>query len=155
MSDNDETEEWLQMLHHMGVDICNTPADPQSVVPTDMSGAYISDDGHVVTVMRWPPSWIAALRMHLRHLDDHPCPMGMMALLQIAQTIEEMMRPAATPLARYLMQRPELAEMHEIDFDLTIEEVENILYLQDDEWVWEIDYDGGCEWAADGDDSPF
>lgn len=143
------------MLHHMGVDICNTPADPQSVVPTDMSGAYISDDGHVVTVMRWPPSWIAALRMHLRHLDDHPCPMGMMALLQIAQTIEEMMRPAATPLARYLMQRPELAEMHEIDFDLTIEEVENILYLQDNEWVWEIDYDGGCEWAADGDDSPF
>ena len=134
------------MLHQMGVDICNTPADPQSVVPTDMSGAYISEDGYCVTVMRWPPSWIAALRMHLRHLDDHPCPMGMIAIMQIAQTIEEMMRPAAEPLARYLIEHPELAERHEIDFDLTPEEIQDIFYLRNDDWVWEIDYDGGCDW---------
>lgn len=146
MSGNDETEKWLQMLHQMGVDICNTPADPQPVVPTDMSGAYISEDGYVVTVLRWPPSWIAALRMHLKHLDDHPCPMGMMAIMQIAQTIEEMMRPAAAPLARHLIENPELAEMHEIEFDLTPDEIEDIIYLRDNAWVWEIDYDGGCDW---------
>lgn len=146
MSGNDETEKWLQMLHQMGVDICNTPADPQPVVPTDMSGAYISEDGYVVTVLRWPPSWIAALRMHLKHLDDHPCPMGMMAIMQIAQTIEEMMRPAAAPLARHLIEHPELAEMHEIEFDLTPDEIEDIIYLRDNAWVWEIDYDGGCDW---------
>lgn len=146
MSGNDETEEWLRMLHQMGVDICNTPADPQSVVPTDMSGAYISEDGHVVTVMRWSPSWIAALRMHLRHLDDHPCPMGMMAIMQIAQTIEEMMRPAAAPLARHLIENPELAKLHDIDFELTPKEVEDIVYLRDTAWAWEIDYEGGCDW---------
>ena len=146
MSGSDETEEWLEMLHQMGVDICNTPADPQPVVPTDMSAAYISEDGYCVTVMPWPPSWIAALRMHLRHLDDHPCPMGMIAIMQIAQTIEEMMRPAAAPLARYLIENPELAERHEIDFDLTPEEIQDIFYLRNDDWVWEIDYDGGCDW---------
>lgn len=135
------------MLHQMGVDICNTPADPQSVVPTDMSGAYISHDGYVVTVMRWPPAWIAALRLHLKHLDDHPCPYGMMAIMQIAQTIEEMMRPATGPLARHLIQNPDIAEMHEIDFDLSAEEVEDIVYLQDSDWMWEIDFDGGCDWA--------
>lgn len=146
MSGNDETEKWLEMLHQMGVDICNTPADPQPVVPTDMSGAYISEDGYVVTVLRWPPSWIAALRMHLQHLDDHPCPMGMMAIMQIAQTIEEMMRPAAAPLARHLIEHPELAEMHEIEFDLTPDEIEDIIYLRDNAWVWEINYDGTCDW---------
>ena len=146
MSGNDETEEWLRMLHQMGVDICNTPADPQPVVPTDMSGAYISEDGYVVTVLRWPPSWIAALRMHLKHLDDHPCPMGMMAIMQIAQTIEEMMRPAAAPLARHLIENPELAKLHDIDFELTAEEVEDIVYLRDTAWAWEIDYEGGCDW---------
>jgi hypothetical protein len=147
VSGNDETEEWLEMLHQMGVDICNTPADPQPVVPTDMSGAYITEDGYCVTVMRWPPSWIAALRMHLRHLDDHPCPMGMIAIMQIAQTIEEMMRPAAAPLARYLIENPELAERHEIDFDLTPEEIQDIFYLRNDDGAWEIDYDGGCDWG--------
>ena len=146
MSGNDETEEWLRMLHQMGVDICNTPADPQPVVPTDMSGAYISEDGYVVTVLRWPPSWIAALRMHLQHLDDHPCPMGMMAIMQIAQTIEEMMRPAAAPLARHLIENPELAKLHDIDFELTAEELEDIVYLRDTAWAWEIDYEGGCDW---------
>ena len=134
------------MLHQMGVDICNTPADPQPVVPTDMSGAYISEDGYVVTVLRWPPSWIAALRMHLQHLDDHPCPMGMMAIMQIAQTIEEMMRPAAAPLARHLIENPELAKLHDIDFELTAEELEDIVYLRDTAWAWEIDYEGGCDW---------
>ncbi len=134
------------MLHQMGVDICNTPADPQSVVPTDMSGAYISHDGHVVTVMRWPPSWIAALRLHLEHLDDHPCTHGMLALLQIAQTIEHIMRPATGPLARYLIQNPDIAEMHEIDFDLSAQELEDIVYLQDSDWMWEIDFNGGCDW---------
>lgn len=134
------------MLHQMGVDICNTPADPQPVVPTDMSGAYISEDGYVVTVLRWPPSWIAALRMHLKHLDDHPCPMGMMAIMQIAQTIEEMMRPAAAPLARHLIENPELAKLHDIDFELTAQELEDIVYLRDTAWAWEIDYDGGCDW---------
>ena len=146
MSGNDETEEWLRMLHQMGVDICNTPADPQPVVPTDMSGAYISEDGYVVTVLRCPPSWIAALRMHLKHLDDHPCPMGMMAIMQIAQTIEEMMRPAAAPLARHLIENPELAKLHDIDFELTAEELEDIVYLRDTAWAWEIDYEGGCDW---------
>lgn len=136
------------MLHQMGVDICNTPADPQSVVPTDMNGAYISDDGHVVTVMRWSPSWIAALRMHLRHLDDHPCPLGMMAILQIAQTLEEMMRPAAAPLARHLIQNPELQKLHEIEFDLATDEIEDILYLQDASWAWEIEYEGDCDWDS-------
>jgi len=146
VSGNDETEEWLRMLHQMGVDICNTPADPQPVVPTDMSGAYISEDGYVVTVLRWPPSWIAALRMHLKHLDDHPCPMGMMAIMQIAQTIEEMMRPAAAPLARHLIENPELAKLHDIDFELTPKEIEDIVYLRDTAWAWEIDYEGGCDW---------
>jgi len=69
-----------------------------------------------------------------------------MAIMQIAQTIEEMMRPAAAPLARHLIENPELAKLHDIDFELTPKEVEDIVYLRDTAWAWEIDYEGGCDW---------
>ncbi len=57
-----------------------------------------------------------------------------------------MLGPVAGALAGYLIENPELAGRHEIDFDGAPEEIQDIFYLRNDDWVWEIDYDGGCDW---------
>jgi hypothetical protein len=137
------TDEWIDMLEAMGVNTHDTPAEPQAKVPTDMSGAYLSRDGHIVTVVRWPPSWVGALKRHLMHLDTHPCPVALTALIRLCMMQQDMMQPMEMPLARYLLKNPALAEMHEIDFsELSPSEIEDIVELRNDDFIWVTDYDG-------------